>query len=439
MKKTKFNFKLLTLLVLFTQNSIAFDFSILRNDKEAESHAYSNRELHHALKRNGDLDEAATNRVHEIFNDLESKRQLCELPLLKRLEENFQNTHDLMILLRDRNYIDDLFFEIMDHASDLSGRLDRFQVWRVTPWEIEQSESLMKKTSVSLVDLGELYSFINGFSLRNPGCTLSRWSRLATDLTQLGGSHETLRLFNILALQKGIIGNDEFELLEFYRFDESSSAVITLARYLENSKEAKNRYLPKNPSDADLEQNHFSSKLIQWRKGPTYRQSLYYRFNSTQISMIANLMKRTFQRMDASKAEITFTHDGSSETFEISPMGQYYLARNLLKKDLEDLNRSSLFSGNYVSHEDVVTAALETGLINGKVVDSVLKIDDLWNPEVSQWDKLSRFAMRITGTATLFLPPPYNMISSTALVFLDGIIYRKHKRSRQSEALYDFF
>jgi hypothetical protein len=424
---------------IFSQTSLAFDLSILKNDKEAETHAFTHRELRRAANRFGNLDEEKIKKLNAVFNDLETKKQLCELTLINRMTSEFNDTHGLFIILRNNNYIDDLFFQMMDDAADLSERLVSFQAWVPDSREVEQAESLLKKTAINLYDLKELYSFIKGYSLKNPGCTLAGWRRLSDDFSKMDDSPDRSRLFNVVSLAKGIITKEEFELLEFYRVDESFSFGITFSRYLEILRETKNRHQPKTPSTIDLEPNHFSSKLIKKRSGPTYRQSLYNRFSSTQIAMIANLLKKTFQRMDSTKAEVVFTHDGTNEAFEISPMGQYYLARNLLKKDLEELNRSSLFSGSFVTHEDVVTAALETGLINGKIVDSVLKIDDLWNPEVSQWDKISQFAMRVTGTATLFLPPPYNMISSTALVFLDGIIYRKHKRSRQSESLYDFF
>jgi hypothetical protein len=143
--------------------------------------------------------------------------------------------------------------------------------------------------------------------------------------------------------------------------------------------------------------------------------------------------------MDATKTEVVFTFKEGSETVPVSPMGQYYLARRLLRKEMDDLNRSSFFQGAMVTHEDLVAVSLETGLINAEIVDSVLKIDDLWNPETPKWRKIANFGFQITGTATIFLPPPYNIISSIALVFIDGIIQRGIRKASQAEADYDFF
>lgn len=426
-------------LALFSQNSNAFDLELLKNDKEAESHAYSPREYRRAFRNYGSSSNEYFSKMGVIFNELESKKNLCELNLYSRLSLEMPDVRSQMILFRHENRIDDLFFEIIENTSYLAENLENFQVTTPTDREIQDAEMLLKEKGIDLFDLGEIYRPIRGNSTRDPGCSISKWERISSELSRIDSSDDTLRLLNVIAFNKGLINVDEFELIEFYRLNQVESQGITLGRYLETIRETKNRYRPAKPTQADFEPNHLSSKFKTKRRGPTYRQFLYYRFSSTQIAMISNLMKKTFDRMDSSSAEVIFNHDGLAEKFEISPMGQYYLARNLLKKDLEDLNRSSLFAGNLVTHEDLVTAALETGLINGDIVDSVLKIDDLWNPEVTQWDKISKFAFRVSGTATLFLPPPYNLISSTALVFIDGIISRKHKRSRQSEALYDFF
>jgi len=155
--------------------------------------------------------------------------------------------------------------------------------------------------------------------------------------------------------------------------------------------------------------------------------------------MLSNLLKKMFDRMDATKTEVVFTFKTGSETLPVSPMGQYYLARKLLRKDMEELSRSSLFAGAQVTHEDLVAAALETGLINADILDSVLKIDDIWNPQVKPWKKVSDYGIRVVGTATLFLPPPFNIISSVALVFIDGLMSKNKTKSNQADASYDIF
>jgi hypothetical protein len=140
--------------------------------------------------------------------------------------------------------------------------------------------------------------------------------------------------------------------------------------------------------------------------------------------MMSDLLKKSFERMDATRADLVFTRGDQSEVIPLSPMGQYYFARKLLKKSIDDLNRSSLFSGSPFSYEDIVTAALETGLIQSNLISEVLKIDDLWNPSVNSWSKLSRFLLQVSGSANVFVPPPYNLISALALMVVEGVITR---------------
>jgi hypothetical protein len=106
---------------------------------------------------------------------------------------------------------------------------------------------------------------------------------------------------------------------------------------------------------------------------------------------------------------------------------------------MEELSRSMFFQGVSFTHEDLITAGLESGLITADLVDSMLKVDDLWNPKIPAWKKVSDYAFRITGTATIFLPPPYNLITSIALVFTEGLIERQTQKHSQADPGYDPF
>jgi hypothetical protein len=159
--------------------------------------------------------------------------------------------------------------------------------------------------------------------------------------------------------------------------------------------------------------------------------------------MMSDLLKKSFERMDATRADLVFTRGDQSEVIPLSPMGQYYFARKLLKKAIDDLNRSSLFAGSPFSYEDVVTASLETGLIQSNLISEVLKIDDLWNPSVNSWSKLSRFLLRVSGNANVFVPPPYHLISALALMVVEVVVaQRANQRSGSSgtgDSTYDPF
>ena len=239
-----------------------------------------------------------------------------------------------------------------------------------------------------------------------------------------------VRYFNVAANTHKAISDDAFKVAEIFNNNNVQGWNITLSKYLKIISSVKG---------TNTKTNSLSSRFKNKKEKITYRKSLYYRFNAMQISMVSDVLKKMFDRMDATKAEVVFTFHSGTESLPISPMGQYYLARKLLKKDLYELSRSSFFGGAAITHEDLITAGLETGLVNSDMLDSALKIDDLWNPEVQQWKKIADYGFRVSGTATIFLPPPFNVISSIALVFIEGLVYRKSNNSNQSDNSYDFF
>jgi len=363
--------------LLFPLLSNAFEMHLLKNDKEAVSHAYSWLEHKRAERNAGSSVDQLFDLLGDSLNALETK-----------------NT---------------------------------------------QSQKLMEEKRITNFDLSMIYADYKNRTTFQSGCAINRWPGTAAQLTEISGIGNGVRLLNVAALQRGVINHDEFELIESFRNAEIADWNIDLSKYLRLIKEIKNKSLGEQPHASSFLPNSLSSKIRNKKQGITYRQSLYYRFNTSQINMIEEVLKKTFQRMDATKAEAVFTYKDGVEAIPFSPMGQYFLARKLLRKDLEDLNRSSFFAGVPITHEDLVTTALETGLVNSEILEAVLKIDDLWNPEVKKWQKISNYAFRVTGTATIFLPPPYNVISSMALVFLDGMIDRKSRKPSQADQDYDVF
>jgi hypothetical protein len=120
-------------------------------------------------------------------------------------------------------------------------------------------------------------------------------------------------------------------------------------------------------------------------------------------------------------------------------MGQYFFARKLLLKEMQELNRSSLFQGVEFGFEEVIAAALETGLVGENMLSEVYKIDDLWNPNVAPWEKVSGLALRVSGSATVFLPPPFNVVGSLAILVIEGLIENRHRGLSQGRDGYDPF
>jgi len=426
----------------------AFDLSILKNDKESVTHAFTPKELRYALQSSGSTSTAAFALLGEALNELDESQAICDADLYLNFTQKLQKAGldhsresitEWLEIWRSQDLIDDLFFEIMSQISNLKSSLDRISPFGIRNRDLARANTAFEQSGLTLKDLQESYTGLTGLDPARLACSPITWSNTARDLQSASRLNDFLHLSNVYARAKGILNDQDFTILEVYRYNGVQNWRITLQRYLRNLRAIKNKYRSNTPSAADLSPNDLSSSIIYKHSNLTYRQSLYYRFNSTQISLISDLLRRTFDRMDAKKAELVFTYNSGSETIPISPMGQYFFARELLKKEMTELNQSSLFAGSPFTYEDLVTAALETGLINHELLASVLKIDDLWNPEVKPWTKIANYAFQITGNASVFLPPPYNVISSVALFFIEGIVARKNQKASQADPNYDPF
>ncbi len=462
--KSKSKRSLAVVILLLTSNLTAaqadYDVSLIKNDKELVTHAYSRLKKRTATRRVGEYSTLTYRLLTDAIVDLEKTGKHCELNLIQSLKKNLDklNTNvevnsetvsDLIVVWRSENQIDDILFEILNQSATLSESMDAFKPTTPSKKELNAMQELLTEKGITDFDLSIVYGPMKDSTLNSPNCTLSYWQQTAQQLDAIAGDKDQIRLLNIAALDKKIITQQEFELLEFYRTAGVQNFKIDLRTYLDLLSDIKNKSRGKTPSEDDLLPNELSSKYKASPKGlgirlkkpkkMTYRQGIYFRFNKTQVLMIEELMKKTFNRMDAQKTEVVFTTKFGPEVVPVSPMGQYFLARKLLRKDIDDLNRSTFFQGNPITYEDLVAVSLETGLINAKIIDSVLKIDNLWNPEVPKWKKIVNYTSRIAGTATIFLPPPYNIISSMGLVFVEGIIYRKSQKPSQADQAYDFF
>ncbi len=423
------------------QTCHAFDLDSLRNDKESVTHSFNSKQESYANRAAGATAEPAFLLLGEAFNEVEAasapKDEPCEADVLARWTSHLRSAgmnftlDDLMNtyrVWRSRNLIDDLFLEILEKATLLQTALDHPYPPSIRNREITQSQLYLNQSGLTLNDLKRGFASLIGFTPSHPGCSAVAWAQ-----------SPTVHLANIAAFRAGMITESEFTLAETYLANQVQNQRITLKNYLLILRQSKNRFRPAAPKPADLAPNDFSSSLANRRENLTYRKSLYVRFNSIQINLMSELIKKTFERMDATKAELIFTSPGRIETIPISPMGQYYFARKLLLKDMQDLSRSSFFEGASFTYEDLVTAALETGLINSDLLTSVFKIDDLWNPQVSRWSKIANYALQITGNSTIFLPPPYNVISSVALILIEGFMQRNHQNASQADSTYDPF
>jgi hypothetical protein len=412
--------------------------ALLMNDKEAISHLYTRAEWRGASRRLGGRSAQTHQALLGALETLSTAQRLCGATLLEEwrnrlrvIGESTESTAliDSLILSRSANRIDDILFKIIEDDLTLFEDLqsNSSNLPRIQKRDLYRISEFMKANQLTTEDLFRILRPFKGSNLRTPGCTYSEYRKLAGKYSNFPTLIAAGRVHRVL---------DESAALLLHHYDQSGfeSSSMPVEQYLNSLKRVKNR------EKRTLEPSRFLSERPKNSKGLTRRELLYFRFDPTQIRMMNTVMKRLFSRMDSTRTDLVFTRtDGSTESIPLSPMGQYYFARKLLKRDLDELSGSFFFQGLSPTFEDLLSAALETGLISTSDLDPLLEVDDLWNPNVPGWKRASDLAFRITGSASLFLPPPYNTLTSVALVLLNGFIDRKTRAPSQGDPGYDPF
>jgi hypothetical protein len=411
--------------------------SLLRNSQEAISHRYTRAEVRGARRRMGGRSEEAFRVFVGVLELTLQAGRRCGAEVVMEWEAGLSRRGipfhadalvDLLILWRSQNKIDDILLSILEVDIGLfsGNEVPKIKIPWVRSRDTARVDDWMRTSGVEVRDLEALLLPFRGKSPAGPGCTLLNYRERIQ-------SRRDLPLLLKAAEIRGLLDPEGIRLLLFY--DEYDPGGLTLETYLETLGRIKNR-----EATTISPPSRFLSEISRDGSGLTRRERLYSTYDPTQIRMLTGVLKKLFSRMDSTRADLVFTRpDGSGETIPLTPMGQYYFARKLLKRDLDDLSGSYFFRGLKPSYEDLLAAALETGLIGSEMLDPLLKVDDLWNPELPPWKRLSNTLFKITGSASVFLPPPYNFISSIALVFASSWIDRKSRQPSQGDPGYDPF
>lgn len=203
-------------------------------------------------------------------------------------------------------------------------------------------------------------------------------------------------------------------------------------------------YKPINLDDEDK----FSSERLKRFSKLTRRKILYRKYTETQIIMLAQVLQKASRRMgvdvDTESGTPYITQEFSVlqpngerttyvERFDLDPQSQFNLARRLMRKDILDLQMMDTFQGLQITYDDVVSAAFETGYITIEDITYVVRYDDLWNPEISKWERVSGFVFKVAGYSSFFLPPPWNIVGTIAIGVVEGIVQKKFETGADND------
>lgn len=462
-------YKILAFLPLFIQIAFAYgplDVEKLKNDKEVESTLLKKSIIKNLSKNypdkefNKNLQKFFYKTVLDFLND--SKGQ-CELDLVDRyievlktnkINHDVDSVMDYYSILRSSNAIDDLLLEIL--ARDT---VDYFELN-----EIEKNYFMIKKQQkIHLLlkreellkenDLQKLFENFKVWPNDNSVCTYQVFNDLknAIKIPNLNPKdkkpNDHFEFLAKSAYKKEIIPYTSLlKLLYLNQYGAFNKRDNSLNSYFEIIFKAKNSMIPKNYviSSVNFEnQSKFSTEKVRRFNKLTRRKTLYRKYSETQIILLSQILQKSSRRMGVDPdvisgrpfitQEFTTTNENGEpinyvEKTEIDPQSQYNLARRLMRKDILDLQTMDIFRATKITFEDIVMAALETGYISLEDINYVVQYDDLWNPTVGRFEKISKFIFTIAGYTTFYLPPPWNVFTSMALGIIGGVIDNRTSR-----------
>ena len=414
--------------VMLLTDAYAFDVRLLANNKEAFSRELTSQVAstaetwasHHQL--GDELLKNALKTLSETFNEMERIDTNCELGLVERLYKDALKNGvmtsrgellDMIAYLRHHELIDDILYRMIRQSVHVS--LDF-----VNNAEFKAPRPLNVYTRQNAgVNLEKFYAPVKIWPDDVKKCTIDTYWTMVSGLSFKNEKDRDSQIvkLNFMALSQGVINLETFNRLESLRKREVLRWPVYFKRYADVINNAKDKLTKKPEPKAD---NNFSMNYVSRRDGLTQRANLYRTYDSTQVMLLAQIIEKTAKRMDAKRASLNwqYTDDpkGEGEIYVLSPMEQYRAAIKMLRKDMAEVMRSDAFRNANLEYEHLISAAYETGFIKSEELDLVLRFEDFWDPKTPRWKTYSNFAFSLAGTASFYLPPPWNIIGAIGLV-----------------------
>lgn len=427
---------------LLYQESFAFDLDIIANNKESSSRILSKkdiRRIEHWIEESNISESIAFRAKMTLKNALaefKKNESLCDLgfsSLLKqeainqRAIEDEDQFNTFVGYLRWSNFIDDILYKNLISSDGLDHQFELSQYQRrpiIPPFNRYNDET-------NSIDLKKFFLPFQSWPDEKSHCSLDAYKKQVSTLnwkTTKDRDH-LLRRIHFLGFEKGLITSEVYHKLEAIRSSSTFDSGINLEGYFDVIMNAKDKLTQNGRPVKDP--SIYSTTYVVRKEKLTRRTKLYKDFDSTQIMMLAEIIQKTAKRIDAYYVSINFQFedraDSEIETYVLSPMERYRLSLKMLRKEMAEVMRSDLFKNTTIGYEDLVTAAYETGLIKSEELDLILKFEDFWNPKEPKWKVYLSFTFSIVGTASYYLPPPWNIVGALGLAVTQMAIDSKQK------------
>lgn len=431
----KFLCFIFVLVFISTTNAFSFDVTLLQNNKESYSRIVTKKDRSRVSvwtsehRLGAALVSTATQVFRSTMKSFIARDTYCDVGLASLLIQNSVSAgvigdeselRNLLVALREANQIDDILMSVI-----LSSDVLRKDIADAGRWK--KPKTPRNLTAPADVDLKKYFSFLLPWPDEVVNCSTGRYFRLSEMLKFKNSAERNNLMWRLshVGLRDGFIDTATFYKLEALRLNEALDWNHYAYNYLNMVKDAKDKLAKTREL---ISTNNFSEKYASRKEKLTQRGRLYKVYSPTQVMIMASVIEKLARRMDARRVELVFQYGevpgtGESQIYVLSPMEQYRVSLKMMKKEMAELMRGDLFKGTGISYADIISSAYETGLIKSSELDQILKFEEFWNPKApSRFRTYANFAFSIAGTASFYLPPPFNIMGALALMFTQSTV-----------------
>lgn len=424
-------FKNSILLLSFLSLPVLAGTVSFQNDREGESY-YSGKTFNKEIQKT--LREVEGREIISVYQNTLRRfddSNICAYTLNESMLKSFGSMRNgfreyegVVYYLRSQNEIDDVVVKVL---------LDAYETSTMKLDLPKNSRRLRLPRDRQAVDdmVLTIGSFQKKFLLNT--CFDEAYRSLYSDLRKKdkGLDSRNLEALLVEAFDRKLIDSQTYMALEQARENELESKWTTLKSYFQKKRSLRTNKPLRDPNEkSDFITNHFPKSAL------SNRMRLMEYYNDFQIMLMAEIVKKLRNRIEADKAEILIYRKEEIETIPLEPMERFRLAVKLLRKEMALIGQNHYFNGRSPGYMDIITASYEVGAIPATELAELSSLEELWNPKKSFWQKAQSWVRGAGSIATLLLPPPFGFIPSLGIVIIEMTTTKENNNGNDPTVLF---
>ena len=179
---------------------------------------------------------------------------------------------------------------------------------------------------------------------------------------------------------------------------------------------------PTSGNNNGVERSDIISRYVKEIK-TSPRVNLLKKYNAFQIVIMNKVISQFQKRVENASwlnIQIYDSSDNILEELKIEgPTEVYRFCIKLFRKEMSEVKINRLFNNITPSFNDFLAASFEMGTINSDFLKELYKIEELWSPKKTKWEKVKVWASITSQVASVFTPPPFNYLISFGLIAIE--------------------